>query len=64
MKNIEYNLVKDLQKQPSNVKLPVYIYNEFDTKEYLYECFFNSKDCQYITTRVVYIEDLRSKFKK
>lgn len=63
-KTIENILVKDLQEQPSDVKLPAYAYYEIDGKGYLYECFFDSKKSQYTTTRVVYIEDLRLKFKK
>lgn len=63
-KTIENILVNDLQEQPSDVKLPAYAYDEIDGKGYLYECFFDSKKSQYTTTRVVYIEDLRLKFKK
>lgn len=63
-KIIEYNIVKDLQEQPSDVKLPAYAYDESDAKGYLYECRFDFKSHQYITTRIVYIEDFRLKFKK
>lgn len=63
-KIIKYNLVKDLLAQPSDVKLPAYAYDEIDGKGYLYECFFDPQKSQYTTTRVVYIEDLRLKFKK
>lgn len=63
-KIIEYNLVKDLLERPSNEKLPAYSYYEYDVKGYLYKCVYDANKRQYISTQIVYIEDLRLKFKK